>query len=76
MSGITLQPQDIVDEFQRLFPLEFRVALLTITNRRQADTIQVQDDRLRVQETQLRQFQGQSEGEFWNHDPDRDTPNE
>ena len=70
MSGFTLRPEEIVNEFERMFPLEFRVVMLTITNRRQADTINSHEDRLRVQEEQLKQYN--ENGDFWKHDPNRD----
>ena len=47
---------EIIREFERLFPLEFRVAILTLTNRKQAD-------QLGKQAEQIATFQ-QSD-EFW-----------
>lgn len=44
MSGVQMRPEEILDEIQRLFPLEFRVSVLSITNRKQGEIITAQDE--------------------------------
>lgn len=38
--GVTFTPDDVVRKLQELFPLEFRIVMLSVTNVKQAELIQ------------------------------------